>query len=227
MLCIFLAYDLTNVTVAWFPAGFDDGFAGSFDVTTGHHECYGFHQMEVTSDVEFVAKVVAKGDVDVVVRTWHAWLASSSADPISPPSEPLITELSDEDVGGIDLSTAVTGTGVKPSFVKKEILGKKNVAVEKDIVVKKGVVEENEVSGKEDSGKREAVGKPKKISVKGERKEEVYELPLVEDGDSIYVPEWSVCWKDLLRSLPFVLEFYFGIASLLLSQMQADLASLV
>ncbi|KAI3810629.1 hypothetical protein L1987_20250 [Smallanthus sonchifolius] len=76
---------------------------------------------------------------------------------------------------------------------------KKNVAGEKDIVVKKDGVEEKEVSGKKDGGKKEAVAKPKKTSAKGKGRKEASKLPLVEDGDSVYIPKRSVLKEDLLK----------------------------
>ncbi|KAI3829437.1 hypothetical protein L1987_03561 [Smallanthus sonchifolius] len=52
-------------------------------------------------------------------------LASSSVEPVSPsPSEPHITELSDEDVHDLSLIAYVTGTGVKPTVMKKEVIRK-------------------------------------------------------------------------------------------------------
>ncbi|KAI3827696.1 hypothetical protein L1987_01779 [Smallanthus sonchifolius] len=57
------------------------------------------------------------------------------------------------------------------------------------------------------------MGKPKKTSVKRKGKEEASEPPLVEDGDSIYVPECSVCKKDSLKKSSICHESIYHLAT--------------
>ncbi|KAI3725242.1 hypothetical protein L1987_65023 [Smallanthus sonchifolius] len=81
----------------------------------------------------------------------------TTADRISPPSELLITQLTDEDIDDSSLIASFTGASVK-LVVKKEIVGKKRVVGEKEIVEKKYVVEEETSGNKEVGGKKEVTG---------------------------------------------------------------------
>ncbi|KAI3786755.1 hypothetical protein L1987_40688 [Smallanthus sonchifolius] len=146
-----------------------------------------FIKLEDTSDVEFVFMDIPKGKPDVVVRTQHVHYEIGE----------YIFVITSSNFPNISRGVGASASRRSRKWLASSSIDPVGSLLEPRITK----ISDEDVGGSEliASWKKQAAGKLKNVSAIGKEKEGASELPLVEDGDSIYIHEWSVCRKDLMK----------------------------